>query len=191
MDRAVDFSGLDEESLIHQVREGRHEAFSELVNRHSKRFYRVAYRVLFSKADAEDVVQEAFLKLWRRPGSWDDTRGTKFTTWFYKVVINLCRDHNRKKKPLSMDEDLQPADERDGQDVELIEKQKQALMDRCIRALPERQQLALTLCFYEGLSNREAAEIIGVGVKALQALIMRAKTTLRENVSRHVTGGAS
>jgi RNA polymerase sigma-70 factor (ECF subfamily) len=61
-------------------------------------------------------------------------------------------------------------------------------LDRFIRELPERQHLALNLCFYEGLSNKEAAEIIGVEVKALQSLIMRAKTTLREKVKKYWEG---
>jgi RNA polymerase sigma-70 factor (ECF subfamily) len=68
----------------------------------------------------------------------------------------------------------------------LHEKSKQALLDRFIRELPERQQMALNLCFYEGLSNQEAAEVIGVKVKALQSLLMRAKTTLREKIDHHL-----
>ena len=57
---------LDDESLILQIQDGKHEAFVELVNRHSKRFYSITYRLLFSKNDAEDIVQQAFLKLWER-----------------------------------------------------------------------------------------------------------------------------
>jgi RNA polymerase sigma-70 factor (ECF subfamily) len=67
--------------------------------------------------------------------------------------------------------------------------QKQAVMERFIHELPERQQLAVNLCFYEGLSNKEAAQIMGVKVKALQSLVMRAKTTLRSNVKRYLDRG--
>jgi RNA polymerase sigma-70 factor (ECF subfamily) len=67
--------------------------------------------------------------------------------------------------------------------------QQQAVLERSIHNLPERQQLAINLCFYEGLSNNEAAQIIGVNVKALQSLVMRAKTALKYKVKRYLDGG--
>jgi len=179
------FSQLDDKLLIGHVYEGNHDAFAEIVHRHSKRFYAVAYRIIFNKDDAEDIVQEAFLKLWEKRVFWDKTREAKFTTWFYKVVINLCLDHNKKKKPEPFFEDTQIEDTQQGQDVLLQKKQQQAMLDRFIQELPERQQLALNLCFYEGLSNQEAAEIIGVNLKALQSLLMRAKITLKEKVQQY------
>jgi RNA polymerase sigma-70 factor (ECF subfamily) len=180
---------LDDESLISQIQEGSHVAFATLVNRHSNRFYRIAYRLVSSKDDAEDIVQDAFLKLWNRPNLWDPSKGTKFTTWFYRVVINLCLDHRKKKKLINLSEGIEFADEKPGADVLLDVHQKQALLERLICELPERQQLAINLCFYEGLSNNDAAQIIGVRVKALQSLIMRAKTTLKYKVKRYLGGG--
>jgi RNA polymerase sigma-70 factor (ECF subfamily) len=185
----IDVWHLDDEALIRQIQEGKQEAFAEIVDRHSKRFYNIAYRLLFSKNDAEDIVQQAFLKLWERRLFWNPQKGARFTTWFYRVVVNLCLDHNRKKRPMPLCENVEPVDKQDGQEILLDEKLKQALLDRFIQELPERQQLALTLCFYEGLSNHEAAEIIGIKVKALQSLIMRAKTTLKERVNHHFDRG--
>jgi RNA polymerase sigma-70 factor (ECF subfamily) len=182
----IHFRRLDDESLICQIQEGKHEAFREIVDRHSKRFYSTAYRLLFSKNDAEDIVQQAFLKLWERRLFWNPNKGAKFTTWFYRVVVNLCLDHNRKKRPIPLCENMEYIDKQDGQEILLDEKRKQVLLDRFIQELPERQQLALTLCFYEGLSNKEAAEIIGIKLKALQSLIMRAKTTLKGNLNHHL-----
>ncbi len=144
---------LDDESLIRQVQDGKREAFVELVNRHSRRFYGTAYRLLFSRTDAEDVVQQAFLKLWERRLFWNQDKGAKFTTWFYRVVVNLCLDQKRKKKPIPLSENKEIVDKRDGEDILLHEKQKQVFLDCFIQELPERQQLALNLCFYEGLSN--------------------------------------
>jgi len=178
-------TNLDDEALLHRIREGRHDAFCELVCRHAKRFYAIAYRMLNSKDEAEDIVQEAFLKLWDKPELWDKTRQAKFTTWFYKVITNLCLDHNKKRKPVPLPEDLRLIDG-NPKEIDLLEQhQKQAMLENFIRELPERQQLALNLCFYEGLSNKEAAEIIDIKVKALQSLIMRAKTTLREKIQRY------
>jgi len=185
--RAMDdnLSQLDDEFLIGLIQEGKHEAFAQIVNRHSKRFYNIAYRTIFSKDDAEDMVQEAFLKLWEKRLSWNQGKEAKFTTWFYKVVVNLCIDYNRRKKPQPLTEDIQLADKQQGQEVLLQERQRQNMLDRSLQELPERQQLALNLCFYEGLSNKEAAEIIGVNLKALQSLIIRAKTTLKEKVKQY------
>ncbi len=185
MNMDTNFSQRDDESLIHQIQEGNHEAFAALVNRHSKRFYSIAYRIVFNREDAEDIVQEAFLKLWNGPGLWNQSKGAKFTTWFYRIVTNLCLDHNKKKKPLTLSEDLHLTDKNPGQEVLSNEKQKQGLLERFIKELPERQQLALNLCFYEGLSNKEAAKIMDMKVKALQSLIMRAKMTLKEKVKQY------
>jgi RNA polymerase sigma-70 factor (ECF subfamily) len=186
----VNVSHPDDESLMREIREGSHDAFAVLVNRHSKRFYRIAHRLVFNKDDAEDIAQEAFLRLWHRRELWDPARGAKFTTWFYRVVINLCFDHKRKKRPLDRTENMEPVDVNPGQDAQLDARRKLALLDGFIRELPQRQQLALNLCFYEGLSHHEAAEIVGVKVKALQSLLMRAKTTLRDKANRYLPGGS-
>ena len=180
---------LDDESLICRIQEGSHEAFAALVDRHSNRFYRIAYRLVSSRDDAEDIVQEAFLKLWDRPNLWDPGKRAKFTTWFYRVVINLCLDLRKKKKLINLPEDIAFADENPGPDVLFDVHQKQSVLEQFIHELPERQQLAVNLCFYEGLSNYEAAQIMGVKVKALQSLVMRAKTTLRFNVKRYLDRG--
>ena len=183
-------SHLDDEALIKKIQQGSHEAFVETVNRHSNRFYRIAYRLVSNKNDAEDVVQEAFLKLWDRPTLWKPGKGAKFTTWFYKVVINLCFDYNKKKRPMGLPEGIELADQKPGPEALVDGHRRQVVLEKLIRELPERQQLALNLCFYEGLSNKAAAEILGVKVKALQSLIMHGKSTLKEKVKQHLGGGS-
>ncbi len=174
---------LGDDSLLRRIREGDHEAFATLVHRHTKRFYGVAYRLVQQKDDAEDIVQAAFVKLWEKPERWDQNHQAKFTTWFYAVITNLCLDHNKRKRPLPLSEEMEIVDHRPDQEELIDRKQRRFLLEGFIRSLPERQRLALTLCFYEGLSNREAADIIGVKVKAVQSLIMRAKTALKEKLS--------
>lgn len=175
-------SEQDDESLLRRIQQGDHGAFASLVHRHAKRFYGVAYRIVQHRDDAEDLVQSAFLKLWERPELWDQRKQTKFTTWFYTVVTNLCLDHAKRKKPSALPEEVDFVDGRPGQDELLDEKERRDLVDHAIYELPERQQLALTLCFYEGLTNQEAADVLGVNLKALQSLVMRAKTTLKERL---------
>jgi len=177
----------DDEELLALIQHGSQEAFSVLVHRHTERFYRLAYRYLQSKETAEDVVQDAFVKLWEDPGRWQAERNNKFTTWFYRVVVNLCLDWQKKKKPLELgDQELSMADDRDLPDIAMIHAQEQKILEKEIAALPERQRTALNLCFDEGLSNQEAAEVMGLKLKALQSLVMRAKTTLKERLKNYL-----
>ena len=172
-------SAFSDDMLAERVGLGDRNAFAELVQRHSTRFYRVAYRVLKNKDDAEDMVQTAFLKFWQQPQSWDPLKQTKFTTWFYRVVTNLCLDQLKKKKPDLMpeDRDIEDSQPRAEECLDLYRKKK--LLGGFLAELPERQRAALNLCFYEGFSNQEAAAMMGVKLKAFQSLLMRAKETLR------------
>ncbi len=180
---SVEPGKISDEELLSRILERDHAAFSILVKRETPRYYGLAYRTLFNKIDAEEVVQEAFLKLWQKPEAWDRDKGTRFSTWFYRVVANICIDRNRKKKPVLVEDiDASPAAENPA-DEAFYRKEQRRLVDRLILDLPETQRMALNLCFYEELSNREAADIMGLNLKALQSLIIRAKTTLKEKAS--------
>jgi len=182
-------AGLPEKSdqeLLALIQGGSHRAFAELVERHTPRFYRLAYRYVQSRETAEDLVQDAFLRLWENPATWQPERNSKFTTWFYRIVVNLCLDWQKKKRPIPLDEDIPLTDERESADEAMIRMQEQRLLEKEIAALPERQRTALNLCFDEGLTNQEAAQAMGVNLKALQSLIMRAKTTLKERMKAYL-----
>jgi RNA polymerase sigma-70 factor, ECF subfamily len=177
----------DDEELLALIQHGSHEAFSVLVKRHTERFYRLAYRYLQNKESAEDIIQDAFVKLWEEPARWQAQRKNKFTTWFYRIVVNLCLDWQKRKKPLELgDQELSIADQRETPDVEILNNEKQKILENEIAALPERQRTALNLCFDEGLSNQEAAEVMGLNLKALQSLVMRAKTTLKQRMKDYL-----
>jgi RNA polymerase sigma-70 factor (ECF subfamily) len=176
----------DDQELLALVQEGSQPAFAELVQRHTERFYRLAYRYVQSRETAEDIVQDAFVKLCEDPGKWQPSRNTRFTTWFYRIVVNLCLDWQKKKRPLPLDEEMPLLDERETADEAMIRIQEQKLLEKEIAALPGRQRTALNLCFDEGLSNQQAAEVMGMNLKALQSLIMRAKTTLRERMKTYL-----
>jgi RNA polymerase sigma-70 factor (ECF subfamily) len=180
---AKETKDFTDEELMGHIRDGNRDAFSELVMRHTKRYYSLAYRMLSSREEAEDIVQESFLALWTNPDRWDSGRKAKFTTWFYRVVTNACIDMKRKNTPLQLEEGYDPPDESRGTEETLELKRKKENMDAYIGELPESQRTALTLCFYEGVSNRDAAEIMGVSVKALESLLMRAKASLRNKLS--------
>jgi RNA polymerase sigma-70 factor (ECF subfamily) len=180
---APDYKTMTDEQLMACIQRADQEAFAILVRRHTKMFYSAAYRTYPRMDEAEDIVQEAFLKLWKNPHSWQEGKGTKFTTWFYRVVTNLALDYARKKKPdLAGDVIDTVRDDRNDQLGSMVEKQEQDALEIAMQNLPERQRTALNLCFYEGLSNKEAAGIMGVSVKALESLMMRAKAALKEEL---------
>lgn len=179
-------SEKDDQDLLALIQDGSHQAFGELVERHTLRFYRLAYRYVQDRETAEDIVQDAFLRLWENPASWRPDRSSKFTTWFYRIVVNLCLDWQKKKRPIPLDEAMPLVDERETADEAMIRIQEQKLLEKEIAALPERQRTALNLCFDEELTNQEAAEVMKVNLKALQSLIMRAKTTLKQRMKAHL-----
>src|SRR5215470_6975047 len=183
---AANWPDKDDHELLTLIQDGNQHAFAELVRRHTERFYRLAYRYVQGKETAEDIVQDAFLKLWENPGTWQPQRNNKFTTWFYRVVVNLCLDWQMKKRPMELFDEIPLTDGQEAMDDAMIRAQEQRLLEKEIGALPERQRMALNLCFDEGLSNQEAAQIMGVNLKALQSLIMRAKTTLKDRMKAYL-----
>ena len=178
----VDWAEKDDGELLALIQSGSAHAFGVLVRRHTERFYRLAYRYVQNRETAEDIVQDAFLKLWEEPARWQPARHAKFTTWFYKIVVNLCLDWQKKKRPQALPEDMPLIDEHERPEEAVARAEEHRRLEAEIAALPERQRAAVNLCFAEGLSNQEAADIMGVNLKALQSLLMRAKATLKERL---------
>lgn len=171
---------LSDEGLMERIRQRDHRAFSLLVERRNEMFYAAAYRMVMNREEAEDIVQEAFLKLWDKPKAWKAGKGAKFTTWFYRIVMNLAVDHMRKS---SKQIDFEPAEDivatASSQEKDMVDNEEQAAIKKALQALPEKQLMALNLCFYEGVSNKDAAEIMNIKVKALESLLMRAKAGIK------------
>lgn len=168
-----------DEELMAQVADGHRLAYEVLVRRHVGRAHAIAARFLGTQVAADDVAQEAFIKLWVHAATWQEGRA-KFTTWFYRILANQCTDLKRTRKPMAEIElELLP-DDRESAEQQLMLSQEQARVKAALDTLPERQKLALVLCYYEGFSNQEAADIMKVNIKALEALLVRGKRTLRE-----------
>lgn len=172
----------DDETLLEHIQKGSHHAFAMLVERHSGKFYGLAYRYMAQREAAEDIVQAAFLKLWERPHLWKAESGARFTTWFYRLIVNACLDAKKKKVPLPLSEDIEIGDDACSQEEALAIRQQQQQVEAAIQALSERQKTALNLCFYEGLSNKEAAQILQLSVKAVESLLTRAKVGLKQKL---------
>ena len=175
-----------DESLMDLIRQGSHQAFAILVRRHTDRFYAAAFYMTGRAAEAEDLVQDAFLKIWQKPDIWKSDKGAKFTTWFYRILVNSNIDRLRKSRRMVSDDTILSftPDPHGGPEHDAMITEEQQLIEAALSSLPERQKTALNLCFYEGLSNAEAATIMGVKIKALESLLIRAKAGLKDYLNR-------
>ncbi len=173
----------DDSALMLRVGTGDQKAFAALMDRHLTRTVRLAARLLGSEAQADDVAQEAFVRVWRHAPTWQDSaaRGARFTTWLYKIVSNLVIDEKRKRVNVAIDDIAEPLDEGapNGERV-LIDRQRAVEVRKALEQLPDRQRDAFVLCFYEEYSNRDAAAALDVSVKALESLLVRARRSLRD-----------
>jgi RNA polymerase sigma-70 factor, ECF subfamily len=172
----------DDAQLMSRIAAGDQRALQALMQRHLGRTVRLAARILGSAAAAEDVAQEAFIRVWKHAGRWEDpdTAGARFSTWLYRIVLNLCIDEKRKKSFASIDDAPEHADIRPDAERRLQQEEQSARVHAALASLPDRQRAAFVLCFYEDFSNRAAAEMLGISVKALESLLVRARKALRE-----------
>lgn len=171
-----------DESLMALIKKGDHQAFSILVYRHTDRFFGAAYKVVQNSPDAEDIVQNAFLKLWEKPNLWKEGKGAKFTTWFYRIVVNQSLDSIAKKKTnILLDEELESVEKTI--DIRMSEQEQQNELEKAISLLPEKQKIALMLYYEEELKQSEAAAAMGLKLKAFESLLSRAKATLKQRLS--------
>jgi len=172
---------LADEALMGRVANGDHAAFRLLVERHLGRAVGIAYRILGNRAEAEEAAQEAFLRVWTSAPNWK-LDGALFRTWFSRVLTNLCIDRRRRPRNEPLESAGDPADERPDAEQQLGERQESAAVAAAVAELPERQRAALALCYWQGMSNIEAAASLGLSVGAVESLLVRARRGLKEKL---------
>lgn len=176
-----------DDELMRRAGNGDRAAFGLLVERHLPRVCAIAVRMLASPAEADDVGQEAFLRCWQKAPGWEPQDGgtgtARFTTWLHRVVINLCIDRQRRAAPLALDEAPDLPDGAPDALGGLESKESEARVRNVIGDLPARQRAALVLCYYEGMSNGEAAAVLEMSVGAVESLLVRARRNLRRSLS--------
>lgn len=168
----------EEAALVRRVAGGDRAAFAVLVRNHQRPLSAYARRMLGDVHLADDIVQETFLRLWTKAASYD-TGSARLTTWLHNIAHNLCIDSYRRgsRMTYSDDENLSPA-VTEGPEQGEADRQQGAQVKAALEVLPERQRSALLLCHYQGLSNRDAAQILDVSVDALESLLARARRRL-------------
>jgi RNA polymerase sigma-70 factor (ECF subfamily) len=170
-----------DEELVALIGGGDRRAYHILVERHGRRVLGLARRMMRNLAEAEDVSQDAFLRVWQKAGEWQP-RGARFTTWLYRVVMNLCLDRKRRPTMAPIEAAGDPADGRPDAEAILAKSQRDRQVAAALQALPERQRAALVLSYYEGLNNAEAAGVLELSVSALESLLVRARRALRQEL---------
>lgn len=192
-------SGSNEETeLVRRIAARDEEAFRDAIARHATLMHRIAYRMMGNAHDAEDITQEAMLRLWdHAPRLIEKGRaaGLKLAPWLKRVTVNLAIDRLRVAKRLSANADIPEQVDHEPLADAAIERREEGQAARAlISRLPERQRAAIVLTYYEELPNAEAADAMDMNIKAFESLLFRARAALRrgfENEPGRVEGGAS
>ncbi len=165
---------------------GDEAAFASLVHRHLDAIHAYAFRLGSPAHNCEDIAQETFLRVWRKASTYKPG-DVRFTTWLYRIAHNLCVDAHRKTGPQqALQDNTAVSESADHNTPELVADQTelQKRLANALTELPDNQRTALVLCHLHGQSNSDAAAILGVGVRAVESLLARARRTLKTKLRR-------
>jgi RNA polymerase sigma-70 factor (ECF subfamily) len=198
-DRLSEGAAVDPDSdLVVRVQDdGDLDAFEELISRHSRRIYRTLLAIVGNIQDAEDAMQDTFLKAFQHIGKFE--RRSKFSTWLTKIATNTAMQRLRERGRFENiddgpdgDEDFRPrqiqAWEDDPEEL-YSQAERRGLVEKELMKLPLKFRLVLVLRDIEQLSGEEAAAALGIGIPALKARLFRGRLMLREALSSHFSVG--
>lgn len=171
---------------MRDIARGDPSAYRAMCDRFLVPIHRFAQRMLGSEAEAEDVAQETFLRIWQHASRY--TPNAAVSTWIYRIARNLCIDRIRRRKDDS--HRISQIDVEERPSLLLARKELSAQVEEALQELPDRQRMALCLVHYEGLSQSEAADVMEVGVLALESLLARGRRTLRKRLAALQHAGA-
>lgn len=172
-----DQNDVSDDALLVLFANGDQDAARSLTMRLTPRVFGHANRVLGDRAEAEDVAQEAMLRLWKIAPQWRQGEA-KVTTWLYRIVANLCTDRLRKRRGVPLDAIAEPEDGAQSAAEGMQDRARANALQCALADLPERQRQAVVLRHIEELGNPEIAEIMEIGVEAVESLTARGKRAL-------------
>lgn len=167
--------------LIPRLAAGDNKALGELMDRHMTRIHGLATRLLGDPVMAEDVTQTVFLKTWQVAPKWVPGQA-KLITWMSRIGTHACLDLLKKKKPVYSDSPPDMVDDNDDAATTLMIAQRRQTVDKALAALPDSQRAAMVLCYYQYMSQADAADILGISVKAYESLLSRARRQLSQRL---------
>lgn len=172
-----DPSLLSDDALLVLYANGDQTAAPLLTTRLLTRVLAQAHRMLGDGAEAEDVAQEAMLRLWRIAPDWQQGEA-HVTTWLFRVVSNLCLDRLRKRRTTGLDEIAEPADPSPSVEQNMQDRARGDALQNALNELPDRQRQAVVLRHIEGLPNPQIAEVMDISPRAVESLTARGKRGL-------------
>ena len=173
---------LSDGALLIMFANGDRDAARILTQRLAPTIFNHALRLLNDRAEAEDVIQEAMLRLWRIAPNWKQDQA-KVTTWLYRVVANLCMDRLRKARPIALEAVEEPIDNAASAADQMQDQDRSQALQRALNSLPDRQRQAVVLRHIEGLNNPEIAEIMEISIEAVESLNARGRRSLSAKLS--------
>src|ERR1041385_5308190 len=185
---------FDESALVAKARAGDAQAFTELVNRYERKIYRLAKHITQNDEDAEDVLQEAFLKAYEHLDSFHGN--SKFYTWIVRIAVNEALMKLRKRKgdrSVPLDEPVDTGEEMVNREIAVWEdnpeqrygrEEMQQILDEAVESLKPDFRTVFILRDIEELSTEEAAEALGISIPAVKSRLLRARLALREKLTR-------
>jgi len=186
---------FDELALVQAAKKGDLDAFSELVNRYDRNVFRIAQHITHNEEDAQDVVQDAFLKAYQNLAQFQGN--SKFYTWLVRIAVNEALMKLRKRrneKTVSLDEDVETeegsiprevADWAPNPEQNYGQSELGDILRKTIQGLPPGFRTVFVLRDVEGMSTEETAEMLGLSVPAVKSRLLRARLQLRERLSRY------
>jgi RNA polymerase sigma-70 factor (ECF subfamily) len=183
MAQADDVGEQTDDRLMHRIQRREAAALAEAANRHGQAIFAIAFRMLGDRAEAEDIAQEALVRLWTHAPRWQF--GRPIRPWLRQVATNLAIDHIRRARRLTPDSPPERADPDAATDENMAHAEMRAIVAECIAALPERQRAAVILTYYEEQSNRQVADLLRMGIKAFESMLLRARHMLRACLAGH------
>lgn len=173
--------------LVERVRTGSDRAFDGLMARHKARLYRIIHRHIGDREEAYDLLQEAFVAAWSALERFDTNR--RFDAWLIRIALNKCHDWGRRKKVrtlinvrLSEEHLSEVIDGTPSPEIIASDRQLLSRLDSAISALPGNLKEPLILTTLEGLSHRDAGEILGISAKAVEVRVYRARQRLAKEL---------
>ena len=174
----------DDRRVIEQVLAGSESAFRQIVDQHSRRIFNYVRRMTRNSTEAEDIAQETFIRFWVSRDRFDPHR-VKLTTWLHRIAHNLCVDYFRQRQLQERQVPVQ-SDSQDSPDTDYELSIRAAVVHKALMTLSERQRSAIVLCHYQNFSQHDAAHILGLSVDALESLLRRGRSKLKQILAKEL-----
>lgn len=174
----------EERRWIQEVLSGNKQAYAHIINKYKNPLYATILRMTKNPQDAQDFVQEAFIKVYRQLGKYDETG--KFSSWMYRVAINHCMDEFRKKRYKMKQVEINEGQVLNSNHPEVIflKKEKSRQLERLIASLPQDERMIILLRYVNELSYSEISELVDIPLSTVRNKLHRAKKKMRDTINR-------